>query len=866
MKKKKKKKTTVTDTTCVTNETPLLTSGKPVRTWYLHSLQRLLFIVAIFLSAMVIYQSVVIIEDRNPHYIFDQLINDGETVFAETKLFDDMFRESIAEVIEYAALRSLFEYEGFFDGKKPIDITAYVYRNQAMPETYISATYELMTLLKWASEGFTFSTQVMTPEELKAFFNDLNVTRNRAGKQFYRVSEERRSMDSYQYNVRLRYLDNKYLTVDGRGVEDFVDNVADYISLVDILTTAANDLFIQYERYQELKAVYEGGNSNVLYYLYITDGYYVSSLSNLFSFSTENLFSNYYLKAIYYDPHTLEYITDTGISERLFRYLLEDYKYAFAEEFPIWIRVDTVLYRADDSFRHVNDSYQAFFNIYPDYLIVAAICLALSFLLLIILTRLTGRVKTQLPPESDSNKKKYGYTVKLRRFDHFFTELWIVMFLAVIYVAVYGVAQFVEIFSRPHAYSSLFTNFSWLPYMLAAYMYVVSLFLSLFYYSIVRRIKARSLWTDSILSKFFALLSKIGRKLRSVFAELQRHFVYIHDNSGLFARYFLPFLVIAVVHFVLIIIIVITSYLTPAFAIFSIVLLLTIDVVCGWRIFKAAQARVDIIAGINHISGGELNHKVDTANIYGDNLVLATCVNQIGDSIAAAVEVSIRDERMKADLVTNVTHDIKTPLTSLIAYIDLIRREEIEDEKISGYVDVLEQKAQRLKQLTDDLVEASKISSGTITLKLEKINLTELVNQSLGEFADRITRRNLQVILSGEDDIHIEADSRRMWRIIENLFSNLCKYALPGTRVYIEKIKKGSGHVELVFKNISEQTLTFSTDELTERFVRGDESRSTEGSGLGLSIAKSLTEAQQGEFEINTDGDLFKVILRFTMV
>ena len=227
----------------------------------------------------------------------------------------------------------------------------------------------------------------------------------------------------------------------------------------------------------------------------------------------------------------------------------------------------------------------------------------------------------------------------------------------------------------------------------------------------------------------------------------------------------------------------------------------------------------------------------------------------------------MKDERLKADLITNVSHDIKTPLTSIINFVNLLKREEIQDERIRGYIDVLDSKSQRLKQLTDDLVEASKISSGNISLQMERINFAELVNQTCGEFADKFRERCLEIVRNmPEKPVYIEADSRRIWRVVENLFSNACKYALEGTRVYLEirTIREGEREFAIFsMKNISAQALNIPADELTERFIRGDISRSSEGSGLGLSIAKNLTELQKGKFEIYLDGDLFKVLLTF---
>ena len=210
-----------------------------------------------------------------------------------------------------------------------------------------------------------------------------------------------------------------------------------------------------------------------------------------------------------------------------------------------------------------------------------------------------------------------------------------------------------------------------------------------------------------------------------------------------------------------------------------------------------------------------------------------------------------------------MSHDIKTPLTSIINYVDLLKKEDIQSEKAKEYLSVLENKSQRLKKLTEDLVEASKASSGNIKLKKEKININELIKQVSGEFEDKFKTRELEEIMNlPEENIFVEADGRYMYRILENLYSNASKYALENTRIYMDVVPKQTS-VVIQMKNISKEKLNISTDELMQRFVRGDSSRNTEGSGLGLSIASSLTELQGGKFHIYLDGDLFKITLGF---
>ena len=243
-------------------------------------------------------------------------------------------------------------------------------------------------------------------------------------------------------------------------------------------------------------------------------------------------------------------------------------------------------------------------------------------------------------------------------------------------------------------------------------------------------------------------------------------------------------------------------------------------------------------------------------------------LNNISNGFENAIQDRMKSERMKVELITNVSHDIKTPLTSIINYVDLLKKEKIENEQAKEYIEILDSKSQRLKKLTEDLVEASKVSTGNISLNLEKINAVELVKQATGEFEDKFKKSGLETIINvDENEINIMADSRYMYRVIENLFSNVSKYALENSRVYID-IKEDSSEKNVIIevKNISKDKLNISAEELMQRFVRGDKSRATEGSGLGISIAQNLTELQKGKFELNLDGDLFKVKLIFAKV
>lgn len=293
---------------------------------------------------------------------------------------------------------------------------------------------------------------------------------------------------------------------------------------------------------------------------------------------------------------------------------------------------------------------------------------------------------------------------------------------------------------------------------------------------------------------------------------------------------------------------------------------LVVSAVVSVILLLGAIAFQRVKKGGEKIVNGDLENKIDTAYMFGDIKDFADSLNNINQGLQIVINDKMKSERFKTELITNVSHDIKTPLTSIVNYVDLIKKENCENEKIHEYIEVLDRQSNRLKKLIEDLVEASKASTGNLTVELTKCNLSVLINQAVGEFSERLEAKNLQVVQSVENqELYILADGRRLWRVFDNLLNNVCKYAMPATRFYID-LKCNNGKAVITFKNISELPLTVSGEELTERFVRGDRSRNTEGSGLGLSIAKSLTELQNGSFEINIDGDLFKAKLTFDII
>lgn len=282
-------------------------------------------------------------------------------------------------------------------------------------------------------------------------------------------------------------------------------------------------------------------------------------------------------------------------------------------------------------------------------------------------------------------------------------------------------------------------------------------------------------------------------------------------------------------------------------------------------IFTAVQLQ-RIKNGGEKIAEGDIDYKIDTSYMFPEFREFCGSLSNISAGMQNAVDEKMKSERMRTELITNVSHDIKTPLTSIINYVDLIKKEQPENEKIKEYVAVLDRQSSRLKKLIEDLVEASKASSGSLKVELSECDAGVLLSQTVGEFDERLKNAGLTPVLTVPDtSVKIMADGRHLWRVLENLTGNVCKYSLPGTRVYMDLTVRDEKAV-ITFKNISKYPLNISGDELMERFVRGDTSRNTEGSGLGLSIARSLTELQGGHMHIDIDGDLFKATLEFDLI
>jgi len=438
-----------------------------------------------------------------------------------------------------------------------------------------------------------------------------------------------------------------------------------------------------------------------------------------------------------------------------------------------------------------------------------------------------------------TGRKKTDEKIHLSRLDQLPLEVEILLF-AMIFIAVFVLAVAL---AQLNNYSSLdiYSN------LIAAAAVYIALYLSgmILFTSVVKRIKAGTIVKNTLIGR---MLGWFGRNL---------HYLAKNIKTGQ-KVFWLSALFFAVLDFLILL----ALDGAGKFPVFLLLLCQLLATIC-LTVFGIQFRKITV--GAEKIFEGDLDYRIDQRHMMKEIRTLGSAINRVGDAIQGALDERMKSEMLKTELITNVSHDIKTPLTSIINYVDLLKKESISDPKQQEYLAILDRKSQRLKTLIEDLVEASKASTGNLQIQLERLNFNELVCQATGEYEGKFRDRTLVPSLHLPDQpVYILADGRYIWRVLENLLSNALKYSLDGSRVYVDLSVSGN-RARFMIRNISSEPLNFSADELMERFMRGDRSRNTEGSGLGLSITKSLTELQGGEFSLEVDGDLFKAIATFAV-
>lgn len=772
------------------------------------------------------------------HYAVSPL--DQEKAFEDKEIFQALLTGNMEQITRYVVICHQLETNGNYDENKKVDITKYANRNKNVTEQLPAAEYYLDDLITWGNYGFTYKTVVGTWEELNALFLK-NQTEEVQGyttsiKEYPGNLEDNAATLSSEAvgdnKYAMEILVARYKTVDGKDLMQCASNVEEYEVLKKNLENSAKSLFSNYTEYVAMEQQYSAENTNIRYCFQVPSDkglqYYTNADLNFRGKNADDittLVKEQGGKFIYFNPDKVQINTNTDISAKQMRSMLKEHEYTFGDETRVWIWVDTE-YPVPDNLQMVKNELDAFRPYFITLLGVSVAALVLGVLIVVFLTYKEGR-----KIDEDLNIKYV-----LHKQDRIPLEIWTVFVVVVeVFLIKYG-------WQLLTGYRNGTVSYAMMPVAIGIMVFVMNEIGIRFYFTLVRRIKAKKVWKTTLVYR--------------IIKEVYTLAVQTVTNGSLVSRTWIPYLIFLIVNLILVLL-----------GVGGVIGAFLLDMLVGAYLYRESKQRDEIVDGIEIIKNGDSKYRIDTTHLHGENLRMADSVNSIGVGIRKAVESSMKDEKLKTDLITNVSHDIKTPLTSIITYVDLLKRENISDQRVQGYIDILDSKSQRLKQLIDDLVEASKISSGNISIQLETINFAELVRQSIGEFSEKFSASNLQVVTKmPEQPMLIDADSGQLWRVMENLFQNVSKYAMHGTRVYIEMEEEGEGFDKKnVFsvKNISAKYLEVEAKDLTERFIRGDQSRQTEGSGLGLSIAKNLVEAQDGEFEIQVDGDLFKAIIKF---
>lgn len=637
-----------------------------------------------------------------------------------------------------------------------------------------------------------------------------------------------------QYKSDLAQKD--YYKTDAFVYDDYYTSIHNLINRLEILNIDGNENLDGEDAIYRTGYVLVRNVSNNVYYErnYRNEGYieyvaiskdgvvYTNVQADDYSKKIEELKANqyYWYKENGKIETNLEQISQNGLS---YRYGIETTDDILQNEYNIYLGLNVI--KAEENYnvaidKGVYDSVSLMGKLPINMMIVSII------LLLIIAVYLIWSI----------GYKNHEEGIYLNAIDKFYYEIILAIAVAIIifssFIACAGIDSY---YSNYRIYAQIvFLAGYFTAYIACAVLGVTT----------IKRIKKGTLIKSLLIYKIY---NWIKRKIKNI-----NEVIFLNRKAS-------TKLIIYYIGFIIISCILISTIETGI----GLVVLIVFWVLCLYILLKHTKQLSSIANALKNIYEGKENVKIDCTNFERDLKQIAEYINAISSGLTKAVEESLKSERMKTELITNVSHDIKTPLTSIINYVDLLKKEEMPNEKTKQYLQILDEKSQRLKRLTEDLVEASKASSGNIKLNIEKLNVKELINQISGEYEDKFKDNNLELILKmPKEEIVINADSRYLYRVIENMYSNIVKYSLKGSRVYVDVLKnKDKTIIEL--KNISKEKLNISADELMQRFVRGETSRNTEGSGLGLSIAESLTKLQGGNFKIHLDGDLFKVVIEF---
>ena len=816
------------------------------------------------------------------------VLEDPKKTYADSGGFEDQLRSIASRVVWAAPQAEQFETDGAYDGDKIVDIKEYVDSSTISNENKSGLAYRLDDLRQWEDvstyQGDSSTSNIIVCKKADGtfFYYYLEEFRDEIERGTLKFANFEEAKQNYGINSPVEMVDlmtqwgdnpvfNNLLDAEDRQIyascwafdghsfeERFkpigAENLLDLVNnspewngklneAIERISRAAESLAWKYTEWKQVTESWSEGNTNAAYLLVDLEKEKV--YTNRAEYQDATQWKKHVEemkklgKYIVVTPKLADFSSNLVVSAEQWRNEIN--ANSLGKKFVCIFAVDTK-YPIQDQFYTENDIYNQYAPIAREIFVIGVTAGVGLLIILVWLTIVSGR----------SNKEE---GIRLNLIDRAKTELFLLVSGGLFIGALYAGAQAIkEVLTGKYytyqvsdvttstghsvAYNSRVPDVEELLFIgICAFLICASGLI--LWLGIIRRAKAKTLWQNSII-KWIGGFTKL-----------------VLQHINIIWKVILVFGGFVFLHWI--------ARLIP-YSLFWTIIMLGAEGIVFIYLIRSAIGKNRIRKGIDEIAGGNVEHQIDLAGLKGEQLEIARRINQIGDGLDEALEESMKNERLKTDLITNVSHDIKTPLTSIINYIELLKRKNFEDPQVQNYLKVLEEKAQRLKTLTEDVVEASKVSSGNIQLEMMNLNLVELINQTSAEFEEKFEARNLETILHVPNEpVAICADGRRMWRVLANIFNNASKYAMEHSRVYVD-VYQNEQEVFLIMKNVSERPLNISAEELTERFIRGDISRSTEGSGLGLSIARNLVELQGGKFELYLDGDLFKVAIRFQRV
>ena len=728
--------------------------------------------------------------------------------FERSDLFRTMVAERIGEIVESSQLKSNFERQGEFYGRKIVDIAEYVEDGKISGAQTRSVGYKLSDLIHWSRKGLKYKYEKKRD-------------RIRADADMPEAYEEGELAGEEGETI---ILEEEYEPAHGRSLFDYSNDKYSDEDLLMLLEQALIKINEDYQDYKELGVELKSDNTNVRFFLSDYANSNIYSNIDTAAFVEDDTVKTYGQYLIL-DSKSLEYESNMRVTDAYLYNMLTAYKESFDGNYYLEFAIDTT-YPVVDSFSAARDVYYRYRPVVQASTAAAAVLLIGAFFCLASLTISAGRDT----PDGE---------IRLIGIDRIKTEIMAGgTMIAVVSGLMFCASKAYEV--RNIRIEALIVS--------GAGAAVVNLIFLTGYLSLVRRIKAGTLYKDSLTNLFLTKCEYISLSVTSTSASGAAYTV-LKTVAGfgiiVAANIFLFYMGW-------------DNYENTWY-----IILAGVDLLFLILLLNAAFQRRRILLAVQELEKGNALAEINTSGMNPENAELGNAINSMKKGVSEALKSSIKTEKLKADLITNVSHDIKTPLTSIINYVGLLKRRDIKDDKALEYIDILDQKSARLKTLTEDLVEASKITSGNISIEPVRLDMGMMISQMEGETAEKFEEASLTLVTTiPDEEACIYADGRRLFRVLDNLYGNVAKYAMPGTRVYAD-LSVDEEKVLFSLKNISKQSLNIDASELTERFIRGDVSRSTEGSGLGLSIAESLTELQKGKFDVYLDGDLFKVTLEF---